>query len=73
MNPDLILYIIIAVVVFFIPILPNLWAIWHIFHNEFDTYNQKMMWLCIAVFIPVVGGIIYLFIGRKKVKRDEQV
>ena len=65
-------YILGLILLFFIPILPNLWSIWHIFNHEFEFYNQKMKWLLIAVFIPVVGGIIYILIGRKRVKNEKE-
>lgn len=59
-NPVLILIVI-------LPILPNLWAILHIFRNDFDTPQEKMIWLGLAVFIPVIGGFAYLFFGRRRV------
>ncbi|RQD56861.1 MAG: PLDc_N domain-containing protein [Desulfonatronovibrio sp. MSAO_Bac4] len=59
-NPILILLIL-------LPILPNLWAIMHIFKNDFDTPQEKMIWLALAVFIPVMGGLVYLFMGRRRV------
>jgi fumarate reductase subunit D len=59
-NPVLILTVI-------LPILPNLWAILHIFRNDFDTPQEKMIWLGLAVFIPVMGGLVYLFFGRRRV------
>lgn len=49
-----------------LPILPNLWAIWHIFHCDFNTGAEKMGWLFVAMFLPVLGGLVYLFWGRKK-------
>ena len=52
-----------------IPILPNLWAIWHIFHCDFETGAEKMGWLFAAMFLPVLGGIAYLFWGRKRGRR----
>ncbi len=58
-NPVLIILII-------LPILPNLWAILHIFKNDFDTSQEKMIWLALAVFVPVIGGLAYLFLGRRR-------
>lgn len=52
-----------------IPILPNLWAIWHIFRCDFNTAQEKMAWLAVSVFIPVLGGLAYVFWGRKRGKR----
>lgn len=59
-NPLLILLVL-------LPIVPNLWAIMHIFKNDFDTPQEKMIWLALAVFIPVMGGLIYLFMGRRRI------
>lgn len=64
-------YIVIAV----LP-LPNLWSIWHIWAHEFASFQQKVSWLCFAVFVPVVAGLVYIFYGRKfalrKVKRNAE-
>mgnify|MGYP006279305903 FL=1 len=49
-----------------IPILPNLWAIWHSFRCEFNTPQEKMAWLAASVFLPVIGGIIYIIWGRRR-------
>ncbi|MBQ7617494.1 MAG: PLDc N-terminal domain-containing protein [Desulfovibrio sp.] len=46
--------------------LPNLWSIWHIWRHEFASFQQKASWLCVAVFIPVLGGLLYLALGRPK-------
>ncbi len=73
LEPKTVLYVLGLIFLFFLPILPNLWSIWHIFNNEFESYNQKMTWLLIVVFIPVIGGIAYILIGRKRVKKDEKV
>ncbi len=50
-----------------IPILPNLWAIRHAMFHTFATNQEKMMWIGAAVFIPVLGGLAYIFFGRKRV------
>lgn len=52
-----------------LPILPNLWAIWHAFHATFPTDQEKMVWIALSVFVPVLGGLIYLFWGRKRTRR----
>mgnify|MGYP000882764253 CR=1 FL=1 len=54
------------VAVLTLPILPNLWGIWHCFHRDFPTVNEKMIWLGVTVFIPVIGGLAYLIAGRKR-------
>lgn len=57
-------------VLLIIPIIPNLWAIMHIFRNDFNTPQEKMIWLGIAVFVPVAGGLAYLLMGRRRIVRD---
>ncbi len=48
-----------------LPILPNLWSIWNIWTNSFKDYNQKIIWLVTAIFIPLLGGLLYIFIGHR--------
>ncbi len=55
-----------------LPILPNLWAIWHSFHSEFATPQEKMVWIAVSVFLPVLGGLAYLIWGRKRARREQQ-
>ncbi len=49
-----------------IPVLPNFWSIWDIWTHEFATPEKRIYWLLLAVFAPVIGGVIYIFIGRKQ-------
>ena len=55
-----------ALLILILPILPNLWAILHIFRCDFNTAQEKMVWLALAVFIPFLGGILYIFWGRRR-------
>ncbi len=49
-----------------LPILPNLWSIWHIVHHDFATPAEKKGWIWLNVFLPVLGGIIYICVGRRR-------
>ncbi|MHC1710850.1 MAG: PLDc N-terminal domain-containing protein [Solidesulfovibrio sp.] len=49
-----------------VPILPNFIAIWHSFHREFPTHMEKMIWFLLAIFVPLLGGVVYLIWGRKR-------
>lgn len=41
-----------------------------IIRNEFDPSQNKLIWVIVVILLPVVGSIIYYFIGRKqKVER----
>jgi hypothetical protein len=53
-----------------LPVFLNFWAIAHAFYRNFPTIQEKMVWLCLAVFVPVIGGLIYLFMGRKRGTRE---
>ena len=51
------------VLVAIIPILPNLWGVWHIWSHDFnDDLPKKVTWLMLCVFLPVVGGLLYLLL-----------
>jgi len=52
-----------------IPILPNLLAIWHIFHSDFKTSTEKMGWLFAAIFVPILGGLLYWILGYRRSQR----
>ena len=66
MNGLSIPFIALIALALLLPILPNLWAIWHIFHCDFPTAAEKMGWLFVAMFLPVLGGLAYLIWGRRK-------
>ena len=54
------------VLVAIIPILPNLWGVWHIWSHDFDgDFTKKVIWLMLCVFLPVVGGLLYLLLGKR--------
>jgi len=49
-----------------IPILPNLWAIAHIYRHHFASGTEKMAWLMAQILLPVIGGLAYIVVGRKR-------
>jgi hypothetical protein len=51
------------------PMLPTLWSIRHICAHKFENPQQRALWLVLVVFVPVVGGLAYIFSGRKKALR----
>ncbi len=61
MNP--VLYYLLLV----IPALPNLWGIWHAFKHTFPTGQERLLWICACVFVPVLGGVAYILFGRRRV------
>ena len=54
------------VLVALLPMLPNFWGIWDIWNHSFITPERRMLWLLLVVFVPVVGGIVYILVGRKQ-------
>lgn len=48
-----------------LPMLPTFWSIWHVWNHQFPTPQARALWLALVVFVPVIGGVIYIFTGRK--------
>ncbi|NLW81163.1 MAG: hypothetical protein GXY42_05755 [Desulfovibrionales bacterium] len=61
--PDKLVFIIPLLIV---PILPNLWSIWHLYKNEYPTPQERSAWLVAQVILPVLGGVGYILFGRKR-------
>lgn len=60
------LRIVIFVCLLLLPMIPTFWAISHIARGRFATPGQKYRWLAFVVFLPPIGGIVYLIAGRKR-------
>jgi len=56
--------LIIGVVAVFVGV--SLFAIWDAFHRDFGSSNAKFGWIQLAVMVPFLGGLAYLFFGRKR-------
>jgi hypothetical protein len=55
-----------ALPVLLVPIIPNLWSIWHLYRNEFPTPQERAAWIVAQVILPVIGGVGYMLFGRKR-------
>lgn len=55
-----------ALAILALAILPNYIAIWQSFHRVFPTPLERMFWFLLAIFVPVLGGVVYLIWGRKR-------
>lgn len=55
--------IILLLIIFVIPLLFIIIPLIDILKNEFKG-NNKIVWTLVVLFLPVLGGILYLFIGR---------
>ena len=51
-----------------LPILPNLWCIWHASRHDFPMPNERTLWIRAGTFAPIIGGILYLCIGRRRAR-----
>ena len=51
--------------------LPNLFGIGHAFHRYFRTPQERLIWLGVCIFVPVIGGIIYLLFGMRRSSKYE--
>jgi hypothetical protein len=52
-----------------IPAIPNLFGIWHAFNRRFPTDKERLIWLGVCVFVPVLGGLAYLLFGFRRAKK----
>ena len=47
-------------------------ALIDVLRNDFKGQNEKLMWVFVILFIPVLGPILYFTIGRKnKIKFNQ--
>ena len=46
--------------------IPTAWAIIHIAYRDFGSMKRKALWGIFVVFVPPVGGIIYLLTYQLK-------
>lgn len=54
-----------------IPFLIVVSALVDIVRNEFEPSQNKLIWVIVVILMPVLGSILYYFIGRKqKVKKQ---
>ncbi len=53
-----------------LPILPNFFALWHIRQRYFASEQEKSLWFLLSIFIPVLGGLIYLVFGLRRSKKE---
>lgn len=52
-----------------IPALLWLWALVDLLTSEFENSINKLIWALVIIFLPVLGAILYLLIGRKQKTR----
>ncbi|MGE4292737.1 MAG: PLD nuclease N-terminal domain-containing protein [Desulfovibrio sp.] len=47
----------------------SIYSIWDAFHREFKSTGEKMAWIQLAVLVPFLGGLAYLFFGKRRGER----
>lgn len=47
------------------PYIINIVALVDILRHEFDPHQNKLVWLLVTLFLPLIGGVLYFLIGRK--------
>lgn len=51
-----------------LPAILNLWTIWHAMNHVFPQEKERLLWVLAGIFLPVLGGILYLIFGLKRSK-----
>lgn len=51
-----------------LPAILNLWTIWHAMNHVFSQEKERLLWVLAGIFLPVLGGILYLIFGLKRSK-----
>ena len=54
-----------------VPILPNMWALKHAFHHDFPTEKEKWRWMMACIFLPCIGGLAYMAVGRRRASKEK--
>jgi len=49
-----------------VPFILSVWAIIDIIKSNFRESTNKIVWLLVVLFLPIVGVILYFVIGRKQ-------
>ena len=56
----------ITLLILLLPMVPTFWAIVDIAYRDFGTLKKKALWGALIVFIPCLGGLVYLILGRRQ-------
>jgi hypothetical protein len=52
-----------------LPILPNLWCIWHAMRHDFPGEHERYLWMMLGTFLPVAGGLADIAFGLRRIIR----
>ena len=56
-----------AIIFLVLLMVPMLVALVSILKNEFKDSAVKLTWVIVVIFLPVIGPIVYFFIGRNQI------
>jgi hypothetical protein len=42
------------------------WALIEVLKSNFQNDTNKLIWVLVILFVPVLGGLLYFIIGRKQ-------
>lgn len=61
--------LIIMLLVIGLPSIIWLWALIDVLKSEFTNSSNKIIWILLIIFLPLLGAILYLAVGRgQKIK-----
>lgn len=55
-----------TLLILLLPMVPTFWAIVDVANRDFGTLRKKALWGAFIVFVPCLGGIVYLIFGRRQ-------
>lgn len=58
-----------TLLILLLPMIPTFWAIVDVANRDFGTLRKKALWGAFIVFVPCLGGIVYLIFGRRQGKK----
>lgn len=56
---------IIVLLLLILPIALFLWAIIDLIKRNFSNSTNKLIWALVIIFVPFIGSILYLIVGRR--------
>ncbi len=58
-----------VILILLLPVVPTFWAIVDLGCRDFGTLKKKAIWGAFIVFVPCLGGLVYLIFGRRHGKK----
>lgn len=49
-----------------LPVIINLWAIYHAMRHNFPKDGERGLWVALAIFLPILGGVLYFIFGFRR-------